>query len=294
MKQFFYLIICCFLATTSQAQAPNGASENTLLWKITGKGLKFASYLYGTIHVIPKKDFFITDSTLSALYQAESVAFEFNLKKEMRLLPQLRMMSKMRMKGDTSLDMLLNEEDFELVKLRLQAKRIPLRLINRIKPSFISDLVSSSTGDLQSSETTSYEMEFLRRAKDANKKIDGLETAAYQMSVFDSIPYSVQAEMLIEELRNGSENSGKEYRKLVKIYKRQDLQALGRVMGADGEMSPYNDVLLYNRNRNWIPVIERLSRKRKMFYAVGAGHLVGEKGVVALLRKQGYTLTPIK
>ena len=292
MKKIFILFVLFTFSNNLFSQAPS-ATENSLLWKISGNGLREASYLYGTIHVIPKKDFFITDSTEWALNQAENVAFEFNLKKEMRILPQLRLMFKMRMKGDTTLDMLLSEDDYEFVKRKFEAKRIPMRLVNRVKPSFLSDLAGSSTSELRSGETTSYEMEFLQRAKSADKIISGLETASYQLSVFDSIPYQVQAQTMVEELRDGGSNSGKEYKKLLKIYKRQDLEGLGRAMGAD-EMSSFNDVLLFHRNRNWIPVIEKMSRKYKMFYAVGAGHLVGEKGVVALLRKKGYKLTPVR
>jgi uncharacterized protein len=293
MKKIYLLAFLFLFLNKILAQAPS-TEENSLLWKISGNGLKFASYLYGTIHVIPKKDFFITDSTAWALGQAENVAFEFNLKKEMRLLPQLRLMFKMRMKGDTTLDMLLNEEDYEFVKRKFETKRIPMRLVNRVKPSLISDLAGSTAKDMKSGETTSYEMEFLKRAKDADKTISGLETASYQLSVFDSIPYGVQAQMMVDELRDEGESSSKEYKKLLKIYKRQDLQALGKVIGASDEMSSFNDIMLFHRNRNWIPVIEKMSKKYKMFYAVGAGHLVGEKGVIALLRQKGYKLTPIR
>jgi uncharacterized protein len=293
-KKILLLLLLSSVLTTVDAQAPAGNEENSLLWKISGKGLKYASYLYGTIHVIPKKDFFITDSTLFALNQAESVAFEFNLKKEMRLLPQLLLMSKMKMKGDTTLEMLLSEEDFAFLRTRLEERRIPLRLINRMKPSLISDLVSGDIAEsMKKNESTSYEMEFLKRAKAADKNIAGLETAAYQMSVFDSIPYTAQAQMLVQELRSDGSESGKEYKKLLKLYKRQDLLNLGRAIGANDELSSYNDILLFHRNRNWIPVIEKMSAKRKMFYAVGAGHLVGEKGVISLLRKRGYVLTPV-
>lgn len=293
MRGLFLVFFIFFSENILFAQAPN-ADENALLWKITGKGLKAPSYLYGTIHIIPKKDFFLTDSTISALNQADNVAFEFNLKKELKLLPQIRLMFKMKMRNDTTLSMLLSEEDYAIVRHAVEKKRLPMRLIERVKPMFISDIVSSDF-TANKDAMTSYEMEFLARAKKQDKKISGLETARYQIGVFDKIPYGIQAQMLVEELKK-NDQSDKEYKRLVRLYKRQDLEMLGKMVIGDEENSEngFNDALLDTRNRNWIPVMERLMKKHKMFFAVGAAHLIGEKGVVSLLRKQGYTVTAIK
>ena len=283
-----------FLAclSTIAAQAP-GPGENALLWKISGKGLHHPAYLYGTIHIIPAKDFFLTDSTLAAFNQADAVAFEFNLKKEMRIIPQLRLMLKTRMRGDTTLGMLLNTEDYLFVKEKLRNKRIPMKIIERLKPMFISDLANQDFSGNSGEAMTSYEMEFLNRAKKQEKKIKGLETARYQISVLDSIPYHLQAQMLVEEMRKGSQNN-REYKRLVKIYKRQDLEMLSKMTLGKDDFGAYNDMLLYNRNRNWIPVMEKMMHKNSMFFAVGAAHLLGDRGVISLLRKRGYVLTPLR
>ncbi len=288
---FTALLLLTWLGTLL-AQGP-GPGENSLLWKISGKGLAHPAYLYGTIHIIPAKDFFLTDSTLRAFNNAESVAFEFNLKKEMRIIPQLRLMLKTRMRGDTTLGMLLNTEDYLFVRDKFQKKRIPMKIVERLKPMFIADLANQDFSGASGEAMTSYEMEFLNRAKIQKKKIRGLETARYQISVLDSIPYSLQAQMLVEEMRKGSQNN-REYKRLVKIYRRQDLEMLGKMTLGKDDFSGYNDILLYNRNRNWIPVMEKFMQKNSMFFAVGAAHLLGDYGVIALLRKRGYVLTPVK
>lgn len=294
MKQLLILVIVSFYMCAANAQAPS-ANENSLLWKITGKGIAAPAYLYGTIHIIPREDFFLTDSTIAALNQATKVAFEFNLKKEMRLLPQLRMMMRTRMKEDTTLEMLLNERDYAFVKSKIQSRFLPMRFVERMKPMFLSDLSNQNLNKgLKKSTMTSYEMEFLHRAKAQDKKITGLETAKYQIGIFDSIPYTVQAQMLVEELKKDKGESSKEYKRLVKIYKRQDLEMLTRMATNEDNFGGYNAMLLDNRNRNWIPVIEKLIRKDRMFIAVGAAHLVGNKGVIALLRQRGYTVTPVR
>ena len=58
-------------------------------------------------------------------------------------------------------------------------------------------------------------------------------------------------------------------------------------------MAPYEELLLVRRNENWIPVMERIMREGSAFFAVGAGHLGGPKGVVNLLRQAGYTVEPV-
>ena len=292
--KYSIITVIVFLASLGSiaAQAP-GPTENALLWKISGNGLARPTYLYGTIHLIPVKDFFLTDSTLSAFNRAEAVAFEFNLKKEMRIIPQLRLMLKTRMRGDTTLGMLLSSEDYEFVKEKLRNKRIPVRIIERLKPMFISDLANHDFSGSSGEPMTSYEMDLLSRAKKQNKKIKGLETANYQISVLDSIPYHLQAQMLVEEMKKGSRNN-RDYKRLVKIYKRQDLEMLSKMTFGNDDFGAYNEMLLDNRNRNWIPVMEKLMHKKSMFFAVGAAHLLGDMGVVSLLRKRGYVLTPIR
>lgn len=294
MKKMLFLIFALALKNLIFAQAPT-PSENALLWKITGNGLKAPAYLYGTIHVIPRKDFFVTDSTRMALMQSSKIAFEIDLKKELRLIPQLRLLSKMRMKGDTTLAMLLSPEDYRLVRNRFDSKRLPARMLERVKPFFLSELLGQSDPKNARTEMTSYEMEFLDLAKSQGKKTTGLETGAFQMSVFDKIPYQAQAEMLVQELKN-KDKSSKEYNQLVKIYRKQDLEMLSQMMFTNSgeDLNSFNNILLDQRNNNWIPVMEKLMRKQKMFFAVGAAHLLGEQGVVALLRKKGYTLTAIK
>jgi len=80
----------------------------------------------------------------------------------------------------------------------------------------------------------------------------------------------------------------------VSIYRSQDLEKLMEATTADPAMGNHLDVLLYNRNRNWIPVIEDYLKSEVIFIAVGAGHLPGEYGVVNLLREQGYVLKPLR
>ena len=82
---------------------------------------------------------------------------------------------------------------------------------------------------------------------------------------------------------------------MMKAYKSQDLEKLEELMmKTDMGIGNFTEVLLYNRNRNWVAKLKDLMPQKSLLVAVGAGHLPGEKGVINLLRKAGYTVTPIE
>lgn len=132
-------------------------------------------------------------------------------------------------------------------------------------------------------------------AQDQEKAVDGLETAEFQMSLFDSIPYDVQAQMLMASIESDETDSeSNQLEEMVKMYKDQDIQGMQRMVKGDtGGISEYEELLLLRRNRNWIPVMEDMMANNPTFFAVGAGHLGGEEGVIALLRKAGYKVEPV-
>ena len=80
------------------------------------------------------------------------------------------------------------------------------------------------------------------------------------------------------------------------MYKKQDIDAMSKMLGSeeDNELANYENMLIVNRNRNWIPIMGKMMREKMTFFAVGAGHLGGAKGVVNLLRQEGYTIRPLK
>lgn len=268
-------------------------TEKSLVWQISGNGLKKASYLYGTIHLIPKSEFEFPPAAREALDNVQRVTFEIDMKEMTNFRTQMGLITKAFMAGGKTLKDLLPAEDYAFVKGKMSEKGLPGGMFERMKPMFLSTLFSSDedSGVTTTSGTTSVEMELYRMTRRRKLETAGLETAAYQMAIFDSIPYEAQAKMLVESLRSteGSKDGEDELSKMVKMYRDQDINAMEVMIGdSENGMGDYGDILLKNRNRNWIPVMGRMMRERPTLFAVGAGHLGGESGVVALLRKEGY------
>lgn len=293
---FFVFSVALVLQMSAQTAANHAptAKENSLLWEISGKNLKQPSYLFGTIHMIGKKDFMLTDVTKNSLYKTQCVTFEINMEEMSDFSVLMPLMMKAFMADGTTLRDLLSEEDYKVVKAHFEEIGLPLVMLERIKPMFLSAMGSGDMAEMQTSgETVSYEMELMKIAKDQKKEIAGLETAEFQMSMFDSIPYETQAQMLVESIKSGSEGDD-QFNQLVELYKNQDLIGLQQMLEGDSETKQYEDLLLVQRNKNWIPVMAKMMTDRPTFFAVGAGHLAGEKGVIALLRAEGYSVKALK
>ncbi len=272
----------------------NGNSDNTLLWKISGNGLERPSYLFGTIHMLCADDALLSDNMKKAIRSCDEVYFEVDID---NIIEMVLAMNKMKMKGDTTLHDLLSETDYEKVKNYFEKKGslLPFSMLETFKPILAASTIEQSS--LPCDKTAMMEQVIMEEAKQHNKKIRGLETMAYQAGVLDSIPYKLQAQELvnyIDSANKGAEED-KVLKKMFKAYKDQDLKKLEELMvETDAGMASFTDILLYHRNTNWVNKLKKIMTTGSLLIAVGAGHLPGEKGVIELLRIEGYSVTPVE
>ena len=271
-----------------------GQLDKALLWKIEGNDLERPSYLFGTIHIIPSDDFFMPGGTENALLTSSKIIFEIDMNEMMDMGAQLSLLTKAFMSGNTTLSDLLNEEDYNLVREKLEEIGIPIFLVERIKPMFLSMFVSMDFDtDVMGGGSVSYEMEFFEMANENEIPVGGLETMEFQMSVFDSIPYDVQAEMLVETIKH-QETDDEQFQELIEVYKSQDIEKLYSLINtSESEFGAFEDIFISDRNENWVAQMGGMMEEGPIFFAVGAGHLAGEKGVIKLLRAEGYNVSPV-
>jgi len=293
----FFLISAC--KTTKELNQPfdNFQYENALLWEISGNDLEESSYLYGTIHLIESDKFFWPTGTLTALDECEQIVFEVDLDDMFDVSSQLGLLTKAFMNDNKKLSDFYSEEDYSIVKNHFEKIGIPMFFLEKIKPMFLTVFASGDidlgAGLGEQSSVKSYEMELYELTKDAGKSVEGLETMEYQISIFDSIPYQVQADMLIETIKS-SNTEDDAFKEMENMYIDQDINRMVAAMNEEeAGIEGYEDLLLYQRNRNWIPVMAKKMSSGQVFFAVGAGHLGGEGGVIDLLKQAGYSLIPL-
>ena len=298
MKTFTKFLLPLFalsiITANADAQGNKKPLEKSLLWEISGNGLTKPSYLYGTIHMICKDDASLGDSLIAAIQRSDRVYFEVDMDNLMEMLSALK---DFKMRNDTTLADLLSKEDYEKVKVFMESKGglLPFSQLEKYKPMLASSLLMES--GVGCDEPVAMEQLILDEAKKNKKRVDGLETMSYQASIFDSIPYKLQAEQLLKYVNDSGSKSeaDKQFEEMIEAYKAQDIEKLGEyVKEDDGGLSNYEDILIYNRNRNWVEKLKKLMPEKSLTVAVGAGHLAGEKGVIKLLRKAGYTVRPVK
>jgi uncharacterized protein YbaP (TraB family) len=292
MKRFSAVLLVSLLAISAHAQ--HADEKNTLLWKISGNGLEKPSYLFGTIHMLCADDAVLSSNMKNVIRECDEVYFEVDMD---NLFEMIGAIGKMKMNGDTTLQDLLSKEDYLKVKNYFESKNsiLPFSMLETFKPILAASTLEE--GSMPCENTAMMEQVIMEEAKQSDKKIKGLETMAYQAGILDSIPYHLQAQQLLSFIDN--ENTGdkedKQMKEMFDAYKSQDLKKLEDLMvETDPGMAGFTDLLLYNRNRNWVKKLKTLMTEKSLLIAVGAGHLPGDKGVINLLRKEGYKVTPVE
>jgi len=294
----FVLVFGC--KTNQHLTQPNAKVEtkddgSALLWKIESDGAP-PSYLFGTIHMIEKDQYFFTSEMDDALKTTKELVLEIDLEDAMDIGSQIALLQKALMTGDTTLKDLVTDTEYNMVKDHFEEMGVPFFLFEKVKPMFLTIFASDdmfSGGGLNMDEVKSYELELIEKAKSLDIPVDGLETVEYQMSIFDSIPYRAQAQMLVTSISSDSDEEGV-MDTLIYYYKQQNLAKLDELLNSDPTTNEYRSVLLDNRNANWIPTISEKAKIQPTFFAVGAGHLGGDYGVINLLKNHGFKLTPVK
>lgn len=285
MKKIFAAVSFCAIYFFANAQTP---LENTLLWQITGPGISSPSYLYGTIHLMCPDEIKVSDTLRARFYQTKKLFLEINLDDPSVMVT---MMQEMKMKNDTTLQQLLTEEEYDSVEVQFKKLTgMSLSMMNNMKPELLESLIYPSLLGCKGAEA--WEQKFQQLARANNMQINGLEDVNDQLKIFDEIPYKDQAQELAETLNN-IDSTKKSFNQLLSLYKQKDLDALCKMLNENDALSQYDDLLLNNRNKKWIPEIIQQAKLQPAFFAVGAGHLGNENGLINLLKQQGYTVSPV-
>lgn len=282
------LMVTLLMTGVSTGSVKAQAPATSLLWKISGNGLQMPSYLFGTFHMMCKSEFRISD-TLSELI-GQSGQFFGELKMDDPSMQQ-KIAAQLMLK-DQTLEGLLGKEVFAgLNEKYQQITGMPLILLNQYKPFMSASLLALST--ITCLDKIQPETAFSSIAQKKGIPILGLETIEDQIRAVDKQPLDSQLQSLIKSIRN-FDSVRTMMGNMQEVYRLRDADSLYRfVMQADMG-GDFETEMLVNRNLTWIPKIKRAMEEKNSFFAVGAGHLGGPNGVLALLRKQGYTLTPIK
>jgi Uncharacterized protein conserved in bacteria len=266
------------------------AEDKALLYQVSGKDLPQPSYLYGTFHLVCPTDLKITDTIQKAMSETKQLYLEIDFDDPSL---QSNMLQGMMLGGGKTLKDYMKADDFTLLDAYLKRNLgNGLGQLGGLQPIA---LLSAMYITLMKCQPASYDLTFAEMAGKGGKEVLGLETIQEQLAVLGKVPIEQQLEGLVEMARRPDE-AGKELTDLIAAYKAQDLDLLMKLMREskfDSDTKGFEDEILDKRNQNWIPIIEKAAHDKSTFFAFGAAHLAGEKGVVSLLRAKGYTVKPL-
>ncbi len=275
----------------SQSVQANALSRNTLLWQVSGNGLQQPSYVFGTMHILCANDVKLGDSLKGIIRDVNKIYFEVDMDDMMEMMS---VMNYIQMSNNQKLSDLLTPEEYAKLKeyFSNHPGMLPLQMMETFKPFFISSIIEEQK--MVCTDKKGMEQLIMNEASQYKKEIKGLETMKFQADVFDSIPYKEQAKELVASL-DSIDASSKQTQELIEVYKKQDLTKIEELSNkGEPGMDKYMDLLLYNRNKDWLTKISNITPTGSYLFAVGAAHLVGERGVLSLLRQKGFTVTPVK
>ena len=264
--------------------------ENTLLWRISGNNLQQPSFLFGTFHLLCKEDIHFSDALKKAIKSSDEIYMEMDLDDPSTMLSGMLYMN---MKGDKKLQDLYTPEEYQrLENYFSDTLQMPMMMFQKAKPYFLVALLYPKM--MECPTPAGVEEELMKIAKEDKKEIKGLETMQFQASVFDSIPYEWQAKELLKNIDSFSVYKN-EFDQMLGFYKKQELDSMkNMITKSEFGSEKYEDLLLNNRNKNWIKQLKEIMKTESVFVAVGAGHLIGDFGLINLLRKEGYKVEPLE
>lgn len=284
-KLFFAFSTLIYLSVSAQ--------YNSLLWKISGNGLKQPSFLYGTMHTKDARVFAFGDSVMPFLNSAKAYAMELDPEEtfDMSLLPKLMMGT------GYSLKKMIPEKEYNFLDSVVKDQiGYSVLLFDNVAPVLTMTILEMGSMGLSDSSIAGnnevLDMYFYKQAKKKRKKIIAIETVDEQLGALNTLTYREQADLLINEIRSFEEKAtaGED---LVRYYLEENLDSLAS-NEMEAEMSPkFYKALVTDRNEKMANRITDLMNEQCTFIAVGALHLPNPTGIIELLRKKGFVVKPV-
>jgi uncharacterized protein YbaP (TraB family) len=285
LKKTYSIVLLIFFALQANAQF-----EKTLLWEISGNGLKKKSYIYGTFHVSDKISYHLSDAFYKHLLEADIVSNESNPESWSELF-----------------DLFMNFKPFQKPQFYSNFSLKPIKKQD-LSPLFMNynffNQMSSGVEGRQAdySENTVLDMFIYQTAKKYNKKTIGLEDAKKSfiaMRKSESLTRIAKADEEESEEDDGKKAliakilKGKTlYTTLKDFYREKDIVMLDSLSKLS-EKPEKHKAMIINRNYDMVKSIDSLVHQGSLFSAVGAAHLGGKEGILQLLINKGYKVSPV-
>jgi len=291
-KRSFILLAVLFICSIpGSSQKKPVARYPSLLWEITGNGLKKPSYLFGTMHVSSKMVFHLSDSFYLAIKNSDAIALELNPE-----LWQGQMVGLNKLKENYANFVQVPQGDYLTENsFRIKKYEDELKMAMSSEPTVVNSLLYRSYKAKEDfEEDTFLDLYIFQTGKKLGKRATGVE----DYFETEKIVMEAYTDMAKEKKRRSRDSDGESRYDIVEktqeAYRRGDLDLMDSLDRIMDRSDAFTEKFLYKRNEIQANSIDTIIKKSSLFVGVGAAHLPGSRGIIELLRKKGYKLRPIQ
>lgn len=284
------LIVLVYVCCITQTDAHAGRDESIFLW--SARSGKNTVYILGSVHVLKEDSYPLDERIEKAYLGSEKIVFEADMEEVSSPEIQMKMLSKGMYQDGSTLRQHISEQTYNLLKQKAAKTGMNMEQFDLLKPWLCAVTLSGlELKRLGFDPSRGIDVHFFTRARLDKKGMVFLESSSYQIDLISGLLEDNQEDLLkqsIKELDVIEEMSAD----MLNAWSNGDAQKMESIVGISLKEYPkIYDELFVQRNSKWVDQIEKLmGGDEDILVIVGAGHLVGEKGVLARLRQKGFSL----
>lgn len=284
IRVLWAVVASVLLGTGLRAAEVSASPQNLFLWKL--KSAKATAYLFGSMHVAKPDVYPLPDRIEKAFAEADTLVVEVNVLENLDAVGA-QMLAKATYPPEDSIEKHLSKETWDATAKRLEKYGLPMANMKRLKPWFVGmTMIMVELAQLGVNPQNGIDMHFLTRAKD-KKQIRALETTDAQLNLLAGFTDKEQ-ELFLKFTEKDMDNTAKLFEEMTVAWSNGDEKKLEAIITKavkeDPELVPVYKRFFDDRNKLMAAKIEEwLKQEHTYFIVVGAGHLVGENGLIKLL-----------
>ena len=286
------LLVVPAAAADSLAPAPPPAHAAPFLWEVQGP--KARHFILGSVHLLPSAAYPLPAALEQAYGATRALVLEVDLSELAAPELQNRMLGAAREDRSGGLKARIGKNLYARLQKRAASLGMPTPVCDDLRAWFCALAL-----ELYPLQQAGFSMEhgldqyFFARARDDGRRLGGLESAEFQVGLFIGMPEALSKQLLAATLEESTYTS-QTPDELYRIWRVGDVAALDRVVREMRRHYPeLNQLLLVGRNRAWVPqLVEHFRGEVPQLVVVGAAHMVGPEGLLALLKAQGLEPKP--
>ena len=292
MKKIFSLLFLLFASNIACAEAPK-----PLLWKVSDADNSL--YLLGSFHMLKADDYPLAKSTDVAFDDAEQLYFELSPEEMNNPALGQKMAQAAMLPHGKNLQQSVSAETWKKFEAYAAKNNLPVANFQGFEPWFVGLILSvTEMQKIGLDAALGLDKHFMDRAAKSGKPGKGLETGDSQIAIFDSMSSLQQEQFLLDALGDSAEIKAK-MDELYATWRKADDKTLFDKMAMEmrKDYPELYQSINPDRNNAWLPKLEALLKANKsddILVVVGALHLVGDDGVVKLLKDKGYKIERMK